>query len=76
MTRLSPCKRYEFIRKLRKLGFDGPYIGTKHSFMIYNNHRLAIPSHKEYSAPQLKMLLREIENIIGERITLENWNTL
>jgi len=42
--------------------------------MVYQEHRLAIPSNKEYSIPQLKMLLKEIENIINREITLEKWN--
>jgi hypothetical protein len=30
---LTPCRRREFIRKLKALGYDGPYAGGKHSFM-------------------------------------------
>jgi len=33
MPGLSPCKRREFIRKLRALGYVGPYAGGNHSFM-------------------------------------------
>jgi len=42
MTRWAPCKRLDFIRRLRKLGFDGPFSGTRHQFMIYEQYRLAI----------------------------------
>lgn len=76
MSRWTPCKRRDFIKKLKKLGFDGLYSGTKHQFMICNQHRLAIPSNKEYSVPQLKMLLKEIEEIIRRKITLNEWNNL
>ena len=73
MSLLSPCKRREFIRKLYKLGFSGPFVGRKHHFMVYKEHRLTIPSNREYSVPQLKMMLKEIESILGKRITIEEW---
>lgn len=76
MSQWSPCKRRDFIRRLRKLGFDGPFVGRRHHFMIYKEYRLAIPSNREYSIPQLKMMLREVESIIGRKITLEEWDNL
>ncbi|MDI6735521.1 MAG: type II toxin-antitoxin system HicA family toxin [bacterium] len=65
MNQWLPCKRKEFIRRLLKLGFDGPFIGGRHHLMVYKEHRLAIPSNREYSIPQLKMMIHEIESIIG-----------
>jgi hypothetical protein len=53
MSPWKQCKRRDFIRKLRKLGFKGPYSGTRHKFIVIENHRLAIPSNAEYSMPQL-----------------------
>ncbi len=76
MTKWRRCKRQDFIRRLRKLGFEGPYSGTRHQFMIYKQHRLSVPSNREYSAPQLIMMLREIEPIIGRHITAEEWESL
>lgn len=76
MPRWTPCKRRDFIRKLRQLGFDGPYSGTRHQFMIYQYHRLAIPSNTEYSVPQLRMLISEIELIIERELFVEEWNQL
>ncbi len=76
MPRWTPCKRRDFIRKLRQLGFDGPYCGTRHQFMIYQYHRLAIPSNTEYSVPQLRMLISEIELIIERELFVEEWNQL
>lgn len=69
-----PCKRRDFIRKLRNLGFDGPFSGSRHQFMIYEQHRLAIPSNSEYSVAQLRMMTQEVEVIIGRRIGVEEWN--
>ena len=76
MSRWRPCKRREFIRRLGKLGFDGPYSGARHQFMVYEQCRLTIPSNTEYSVPQLRMLLREAEEIIGRQIMAEEWNRL
>lgn len=76
MSQWMPCKRRDFIRRLRKLGFDGPYSGTRHQFMIYEQHRLAIPSNAEYSVPQLRMMIREVENIIGREIMVDEWSKL
>jgi hypothetical protein len=73
MSKWSPCKRRDFIRKLRKLGFQGPYTGTRHQFMVWKQHRMAIPSNDEYSIPQLKMMLLEVTNIIGEEISIGEW---
>lgn len=76
MSRWIPCKRRDFVRKLRKLGFDGPFSGTRHQFMVFGQHRLAIPSHDEYSVPQLRMLIREIGGILGREISAQEWERL
>ncbi len=76
MNPWSPCKRKDFIRRLHKLGFDGPFAGTRHHFMVYKECRLAIPSNREYSIPQLRMMLRETEYILEQKITVEEWNKL
>ncbi len=76
MSRWAPCKRRDFIRRLRAIGFDGPFSGTRHQFMVYEQHRLAIPSNAEYSVPQLRMMIREVEEIIGRKITTDEWNRL
>ncbi len=76
MSRWTPCKRREFIQKLQELGLAGPFSGSKHQFMIYHECRLTIPSNDEYSVPQLRMMIREVEEIIDRQITLEQWNGL
>jgi len=37
---------------------------------------LTLPNNKEYSIPQVKMLLKEIENGIKKKISLEEWENL
>ncbi|OGO37760.1 MAG: hypothetical protein A2Z03_01240 [Chloroflexi bacterium RBG_16_56_8] len=61
---------------MRKLGFDGPFAGARHEFVTYKQHRLAIPSNAQYSVPQLRMMIREVEGIIGRRITADEWGAL
>jgi hypothetical protein len=48
MSSWRPCKRRDFIRRLRKIGFVGPYSGTRHEFMVFEKNRLSIPSNAEY----------------------------
>lgn len=76
MSRWTPCSRREFIRRLRMLHFEGPYSGTRHQFMVFEQHRLAIPSNSEYSVPQLRMLIQEVEGILNREVPLEEWNGL
>jgi hypothetical protein len=76
VSRWTPCRRREFIRRLRHLGFDGPFSGTRHQFMLYQARRLAIPSNAEYSVPQLRVMIREVEEIVGREITLAESNQL
>ena len=71
MSRWTPSSRRDFIRRLRKLGFDGPYTGTRHQFMLYEQYRLTIPSNAEYSVPQLRMLIQEVEGILGREVSMD-----
>jgi predicted RNA binding protein YcfA (HicA-like mRNA interferase family) len=76
LSRWIPCKRREFVKKLRQLGFEGAFSGARHQFMVYGQHRLTIPSNDEYSVPQLRMMIQEVEVIVQREITLEEWNSL
>jgi len=44
MPPLGPISRQDLIRRLREIGFDGPYSGGKHSFMAKGDVRLTIPN--------------------------------
>jgi hypothetical protein len=76
MAAWRPLKRRDFIRKLRALDFDGPFSGTRHQFMILGQHRQTIPSNSEFSVPQIRMLVRQVESILGRPISLEEWDSL
>ncbi len=76
MNNWQPCKRRLFIERLLKLGFDRPYSGILHQFMVYGNHRLTVPSNSEYSVPQLKMMINEVESIIDRPLSATVWSSL
>jgi len=44
--------------------------------MVFENHRLCIPSNTELSVPQLKMMITEIESIIDHSLSAFEWNNL
>jgi len=44
VPRFGPIKRVELIRYLRISGFEGPYSGGKHQFMIKGLIRLRLPN--------------------------------
>ena len=44
MPPFGPVHRSELVRALRSLGFDGPYSGSKHQFMVRGSVTLRIPN--------------------------------
>ena len=44
MPPFGPVRRSELVRALRALGFDGPYSGGKHQFMVRGSATLRIPN--------------------------------
>ena len=44
--------------------------------MVFGTDRLSIPSNAEYSVLQLRVLVREVESIIGRSIPLDQWMNL
>jgi len=69
MPKLSPLSFHEFIKKLKKFGFKGPYSGGKHLYMIKDSLRLTLPNpHRKGVSVDL---LIKILNHAG--ITREKW---
>jgi predicted RNA binding protein YcfA (HicA-like mRNA interferase family) len=44
MPRVGPIRRNDLIRNLRAFGFEGPYTGGKHQYMVKGQIRLRIPN--------------------------------
>jgi len=63
MPPFGPIKRRDLIRALRELGFEGPYAGGRHEFMVKGSLRLAIPNpHQgEISGALLARILRQAD---------------
>ncbi len=72
MPRFGPIARRELIIYLKRFGFDGPFAGGKHEFMIKAQLRVVIPNpHRgEISRDLLARILREagIERDEWERL--------
>jgi predicted RNA binding protein YcfA (HicA-like mRNA interferase family) len=67
--RLTPVTRSDFIRRMRRLGFDGPFSGGRHEFMLRGAHRLILPNpHRQtISVELLTRLLRQAH------VTRDEW---
>jgi len=61
MSRLNPVSRRELIQRLQQLGFDGPYTGGRHEFMVRETRRLILPNphRRDISLDLLTRLLRQ-----------------
>lgn len=61
MPTVGPIKRQDLIRFLRKLGFEGPYSGSKHAYMVKGQFKLRIPNphQSDISRNLLMAILRE-----------------
>ncbi len=61
MPPLGPTTRTELIRRLRQLGFRGPYSGGKNQFMAREHLRVRIPNpHRgEIGRTLLRSILKE-----------------
>ena len=42
--RLTPVSRRELVRRLLRLGFEGPYTGGRHEFVVRQDRRLILPN--------------------------------
>ena len=62
--------RRELIRKFRNLGFEGPFSGGKHQFMIKGNQKIRIPN--PHATDINISLLKEILRQAG--ISLQDWD--
>lgn len=72
MPKIGPIKRRELIRYLREVGFEGPYSGGKHQFMIKGDITLRIPN--PHKGDVGKDLLLKILKQAG--ISREEWERL
>ncbi|OIQ08096.1 YcfA-like protein [Moorella thermoacetica] len=69
---MNPVSRTELIKRLRKLGYEGPFHGSKHNFMRRGRHKLRIPNPHgdDINVSLLIRILREVG------ISKEEWDRL
>ena len=69
MGKLAPVSRRELIKRLLTLGFDGPFSGGRHEFMVRRNRRLILPNpHRSDIGPDLlSRLLKQAD------VSREEW---
>ncbi|QQE65514.1 hypothetical protein GFS31_22020 [Leptolyngbya sp. BL0902] len=72
MPAYGPIKRSDLLQSLKRMGFDGPYSGGKHQFMVKAGLRLTIPNpHQgDISRVLLAKILRQAQ------ISREDWERL
>lgn len=70
MTRLSPLSFKDLVKKLKKYGYQGPYSGGKHLYMIRGNIRVTMPNphRKDISVDLLLKILKHA------KINKGNWS--
>lgn len=61
MVRFTSVSHRELVRRLRELGFNGPYAGGRHLFMLRGDCRLTLPNpHRgKISVDLLQRVLRQ-----------------
>lgn len=61
MAKLTPTSWSNLVKKLKQFGFDGPYRGGKHPYMVKGDLVLTIPNphRKEISVDLLVRILRQ-----------------
>jgi predicted RNA binding protein YcfA (HicA-like mRNA interferase family) len=72
MPHFGPIKRRDLVRYLGQLGFEGPYSGGKHQFMIKGEITLRLPN--PHRSDIGKELLARILRQAG--ISREEWEKL
>ena len=71
MPPLGPIKRRELIKVLRRLGFDGPYSGSRHQYMEREKRVVFLPN--PHQSDISKGLLAEILKQAG--VSREEWES-
>ena len=72
MPPFKPVKRNDLIKALKEAGFEGPYAGGRHEFMVKGELRLILPNphQSEISKDLLARILRQAN------LTREAWEKL
>lgn len=69
-NKLSPVKRGTLVARLKRLGFNGPFAGGKHQFLVKGTVRLTLPN--PHASDIGTFLLARILQQAG--VTEEEWD--
>ena len=72
MPPLGPIKRKDLLSYLRQLGFEGPYSGGKHQFVVKGDISLRVPNPHQADIG-IELLLRILRQA---GITRDEWEKL
>lgn len=63
MSNLKPIRQRILIKKLKVLGFGGPFSGGKHLFMTKGDFKLSIPNphQKDIGVVLLSLIIKELK---------------
>ncbi len=72
MAKLTPISRNDLIRKLRNLGFDGPFVATRHQYMLRESEKIFVPNPhgKDIGVPLLRRIIKQLNIAVEEFISL------
>lgn len=57
-NKLTPFSRRELIQRLKKLGFEGPFPGSKHDVMAGDDDSVVIPNSHRGEAISVDLLIK------------------
>jgi predicted RNA binding protein YcfA (HicA-like mRNA interferase family) len=69
MPALSACSRRDFVRKLKNLGYDGPFAGGNHQFMTKKGAptvRVPNPHKGDIGTDLLRRILKNAKIDLGD----------
>lgn len=72
MPPFRPIKRMDLIRHLRQAGFEGPYSGGKHQFMVKGDITIRVPNPHQADIG-LELLARVLRQA---NISRDEWEKL
>jgi len=72
MPSVAPTKRKDLIRYFKRLGFEGPYSGGKHQFMVRDDITIRIPNPHQSDIGK-ELLVRILRQA---RISKKEWERL
>ena len=72
MPAFGPIKRTDLVRHLKQFGFEGPYSGGKHQFMVRGDITIRVPN--PHQADTGRELLARILRQAG--ISKDDWEKL